>query len=697
MRLSVQNKLLAGFIAVLALMGVIGWIGITNLGSVAGLMSSMYDDRLVPIDDLGAAATEYQQMRVNVLTFLVSSDKAAKDTAETSIAKHEKTMLERIDKYSKTSLVQEEKDNLAKFNAAWAAYKVERDKLLKLSRDGDTQGAMAILNGSAAQARGPVEDSLNKLIAINEGVAKEADAQGAAIYENSRALMLGAIAIAILLGLGIALFLARSIAGAVGAVAKVAKEIAEVDLVHLSRGAEALAAGDLSQTLSITAQPVNVKSSDEIGEMARSFNDMIARLQETGNAFGQMTANLRETIGTVASAAVSLTEASQQLSYASEQTGAATQQIATTIQQVAKGNQDQSASVQETTASVEQLTQAINQIAKGSQEQSRAVERTAASAAQLNGSIGQANAASKELSAAGEEVASAANLGAKSVQNTADGMTAIKDSTGLAATKIQELGGYSEQIGTIVETIDDIAEQTNLLALNAAIEAARAGEHGRGIAVVADEVRKLAERSGKSTKEIADLIAKVQRATHEAVSAMDRGAREVESGAQQSQQSAEALQGVMAAAERANREVSRIASALLEMEEASTQVVGQMDAVSAVVEETTASTQEMAASSQQVTGAVEKIAAVSEETSASAEEVSAPAEEMSSQVEEMVAQAQELAQMAEELQAAVAQFKLGDETGQSETVMRRRKDDWSGVQLRREADGRPRLASISRS
>jgi len=135
--------------------------------------------------------------------------------------------------------------------------------------------------------------------------------------------------------------------------------------------------------------------------------------------------------------------------------------------------------------------------------------------------------------------------GGRIVEETIEGMNRISDVVKNSATTILTLGNSSRMIGEIIQVIDDIAEQTNLLALNAAIEAARAGEQGRGFAVVADEVRKLAERTSKATKEISNMIIKIQSDTNEAVLSIEQGTKEVEIGKGLANKSGQALKDII--------------------------------------------------------------------------------------------------------------------------------------------------------
>jgi methyl-accepting chemotaxis protein len=492
-------------------------------------------------------------------------------------------------------------------------------------------------------------------------VAKVASAEALGVATDIGRNTLIATALAAIVIGGVALLFSRGISAGIKAAG------------HAAAG---IARGNLDQT-------VTINRTDEIGELGRSFGDMITYLRSIstgaeaiaqhdltiditplgpddalGNAFAGMTANLRAMIGDLKGSSEALAQTSSQLSAASAETGSATQQVAQTIQQVAAGAADQARAASETSTAVADLGEVIARVGRGAAEQTRRVENATATVGQMANAIGQASAASDEVGSASASAATAAGNGAAAVKDTVAGMGRIKGAVDQSAARVTELGAKGEQIGAIVETINDIAEQTNLLALNAAIEAARAGEMGKGFAVVADEVRKLAERSGRATKEIAALIADVQTGTTLAVEAMTIGAAEVEVGAELAAKSGAALDEIAEAADATRRAVDRISTAVGAISAASEGVVTAMTEIDRIAAENNIAAGAMTNNADAVTHAVESIAAVSEQNSAAAEEVSAATEQMGAQAEEVVASAEALGQMAAQLDALVSEFRL---------------------------------------
>jgi methyl-accepting chemotaxis protein len=659
MKLTIRLKLITGFFLIVALLvglGVASYRQLQSASSRVQFLNANTIPSVSTVDSIGLSANDFRRIQLqHVLTY--SQSEMADDEKAIEV---DRTNIENLFKTYQENLLnnQTEEALLQDTYKLWQQYQDQTKDFAAISRNLDKSSSRDLLTGDARKTFEAMLTKLDEWRSLNTDQAQTYAIEMQKDFSTFLWNFALAVGLAVVFAAGLALFLSGSISKGVRQMVSAANQINQTDLAALEAVVTRMAAGDLTQRLHMQTETLRYHATDELGDLANTFNQMIEHLQQTGKSFDQMLATIREALGEVAVNANSLNEASAQLAVTAAQSGMAAEQIAVTIQQVAKGASQQTQSISQTAGAIEQMSRAIGGVAQGAQEQAGAVERAAQVTDQLSHAIDEVFQTAQQQALNAAEAVQSTQNGAATVDQTVQGMTRIRARVSQSAEKVQQMGQRSDQIGMIVETIDDIASQTNLLALNAAIEAARAGEHGKGFAVVADEVRKLAERSSTATKEIGGLIHEIQQTLGEAVRAMTESAAEVESGMNLANQSGASLAQMLQGAEKSRQSGAAITTAAEHMNRLATELVSAMDSVSAVVEENTAATEEMSAGSSSVTQSIENIASVSEENSASVEEASAGAEEMSAQVAEVTASAQSLSAMANTLQTLVARFKL---------------------------------------
>src|SRR5574342_839063 len=387
---------------------------------------------------------------------------------------------------------------------------------------------------------------------------------------------------------------------------------------------------------------------DELGSRSESLNRVgenltvtLARVKGVTDALGQVIERIKKTgtvvasgVGTVAARVIDTSFSMEQmigglrgiadnvevLAQSAEESSSSILEMAATNDEVAEHIQSLAASVEETTAAIEQMTYSIKEVAKNIEDLSATAEETSSSMNEMDVSISQVETNANETAKLSEQAQRDAESGAEALGRTLAGIDKIKESSKEAAGVIEALNRKIAAIGNILNVIDDVAEQTNLLALNAAILAAQSGEHGKGFAVVADEIKDLAERTGASTKEIAELVRSVELESRNAVEAIGRGVHDVEEGVRLGQGAESALKKIQASSQKSTQMVKAIARATVEQAKGSKAVTRSIGRIAETAQQIATATAEQARGSEQIMKSAEKMKVITKHVERSSQE-----------------------------------------------------------------------------
>jgi methyl-accepting chemotaxis protein len=558
--MKVRFKLASLLIVAFAALGLIGLVGSYNHSQATRDLTTMYNERLLPVALIVENRSYVNRINGSVLELMLTNNTKKNQDMKSMIDDRSMKITTNLAEIEKMQLDAKATDLLKKIEITQKKYDTAKTKIISLAVENKKAEAYVLYDKELSPLATEYTDDLRDLADYYKKISLEMETTAASNAQMSARLTTGFILLTfILLGL-FGIFIAKKITRPLQIMGVLCKELEN---------------GDFSD------KPRKLFTKDELGQLA--------------DALINMRSGLRTILKKVNESATQVAASSEELTASSEQSAQAVMQVANSINGVAQGAENQLKSIDETVIIVEQMSNGIQQAAASSNQ---AAEHSA-------------------------QAVSKAKNGNISIHNAVSQMVNIEQTVNVSAQVIDKLGDRSKEIGKIVDTIALIASQTNLLALNAAIEAARAGEQGRGFSVVAEEVRKLAEQSQDAAGQIAALIGEIQGDTEKAVVAMNEGTREVKVGMDVVTKAGKEFEEIADLVTNVSEQVKAISIVMQQTDQGSQQIVTSIKRIDGLSKDAVDESQNVSAATEEQSASMEEIASASQHLAELAQDLQA--------------------------------------------------------------------------